>query len=156
VGRKYGVTRNKAFSSFAKSVDTLVNCDPGTAGSKSASKNAADTGTFGTKTSGSSSSSSVPPTPRTEAEILESSNVRKFSFGELKGSTRNFRPDSLLGEGGFGSVFKGWMDERTLAPVRPGAGIIVAVKKLKLDSFQGHREWLVRVPTHSSCVSFGS
>jgi hypothetical protein len=123
---------------------------PGTAGSKSVSKNAADTSTFGTKTSG--SSSSVPPTPRTEAEILESSNVRKFSFGELKGSTRNFRPDSLLGEGGFGSVFKGWMDERTLAPVRPGAGIIVAVKKLKLDSFQGHREWLVRVPPLSSCV----
>jgi hypothetical protein len=107
-------------------------CDPGT-GSKNS--------TFGSKTYG--SSSSVPPTPRTETEILESSNVRKFSFSELKGSTRNFRPDSLLGEGGFGSVFKGWMDERTLAPVKPGTGMIVAVKKLKLDSFQGHREWLV-------------
>ncbi|RLN16652.1 hypothetical protein C2845_PM02G30200 [Panicum miliaceum] len=110
-------------------------------GSKSSSKNATDTSTFGTKTSG--SSSSVPPTPRTETEILESSNVRKFTFSELKGSTRNFRPDSLLGEGGFGSVFKGWMDERTLVPVKPGTGMIVAVKKLKLDSFQGHREWLV-------------
>jgi hypothetical protein len=85
----------------------------------------------------------VPPTPRTETEILEASNVRKFSFSELKGSTRNFRPDSLIGEGGFGSVFKGWMDEGTLTPVRPGTGMIVAVKKLKLDSFQGHREWLV-------------
>ncbi|EER92482.1 probable serine/threonine-protein kinase PBL10 isoform X2 [Sorghum bicolor] len=112
-------------------------------GSKNSSKNATDTSTFGTKTSG--SSSSVPPTPRTETEILESSNVRKFTFSELKGSTRNFRPDSLLGEGGFGSVFKGWMDERTLAPVKPGTGMIVAVKKLKLDSFQGHREWLAEV-----------
>jgi len=112
-------------------------------GSKNSSKNAIDTSTFGTKTSG--SSSSVPPTPRTETEILESSNVRKFTFSELKGSTRNFRPDSLLGEGGFGSVFKGWMDERTLAPVKPGTGMIVAVKKLKLDSFQGHREWLAEV-----------
>nr|CAB3496353.1 unnamed protein product [Digitaria exilis] len=110
-------------------------------GSKNSSKNATDSNTFGTKTSG--SSSSVPPTPRTETEILESCNVRKFTFSELKGSTRNFRPDSLLGEGGFGSVFKGWMDERTLAPVKPGTGMIVAVKKLKLDSFQGHREWLV-------------
>jgi hypothetical protein len=35
------------------------------------------------------------------------------------------------------------MDERTLMPVKPGTGMIVAVKKLKLDSFQGHREWLV-------------
>ncbi|XP_062210766.1 receptor-like cytoplasmic kinase 176 [Phragmites australis] len=112
-------------------------------GSKNSSKNATDTDTFGTKTSG--SSSSVPPTPRTETEILESSNVRNFTFSELKGSTRNFRPDSLLGEGGFGSVFKGWMDERTLAPVKPGTGMIVAVKKLKLDSFQGHREWLAEV-----------
>jgi len=122
---------------------------PGT-GSKNSSKNATDTSTFGTKTSG--SSSSVPPTPRTETEILESSNVRKFTFSELKGSTRNFRPDSLLGEGGFGSVFKGWMDERTLAPVKPGTGMIVAVKKLKLDSFQGHREWLVGVPPLLLCL----
>ncbi|KAL6648375.1 hypothetical protein ACP70R_012599 [Stipagrostis hirtigluma subsp. patula] len=111
-------------------------------GSKTNSKYATDTNTFGTKTSG---SSSVPPTPRTEAEILGSSNVRKFTFSELKGATRNFRPDSLLGEGGFGSVFKGWMDERTLTPVKPGTGMIVAVKKLKLDSFQGHREWLAEV-----------
>jgi len=94
----------------------------------------------------------VPPTPRTETEILESTNVRKFTFSELKGSTRNFRPDSLLGEGGFGSVFKGWMDERTLAPVKPGTGMIVAVKKLKLDSFQGHREWLVGVPPLLMCL----
>ena len=68
------------------------------------------------------------------------------SSPSVKGSTRNFRSDSVLGEGGFGSVFKGWMDERTLAPVKPGTGMIVAVKKLKLDSFQGHREWLVGAP----------
>ncbi|KAL5218386.1 hypothetical protein ABZP36_019070 [Zizania latifolia] len=110
-------------------------------GSKNSSKNGTDSSsTFGTK-----ASSSVPPTPRSEAEILQSSNLRNFTFSELKGSTRNFRPDSLLGEGGFGAVFKGWIDERTLAPVKPGTGMIVAVKKLKLDSFQGHREWLAEV-----------
>ncbi|KAE8769949.1 Protein kinase APK1B, chloroplastic [Hordeum vulgare] len=32
--------------------------------------------------------------------------VRK-TFTELKTATRNFRPDNELGEGGFGSVFKG-------------------------------------------------
>uniref|UniRef100_A0A0D9VSH0 non-specific serine/threonine protein kinase n=1 Tax=Leersia perrieri TaxID=77586 RepID=A0A0D9VSH0_9ORYZ len=113
---------------------------PNSSGSKNSSKNGADSSTFGTK-----ASTSVPPTPRSETEILESANLRKFTFGELKGSTRNFRPDSLLGEGGFGWVFKGWIDERTLAPVKPGTGMIVAVKKLKLDSFQGHREWLAEV-----------
>lgn len=116
---------------------------PNTSGNNSKSSNssnATDTSTFGK-----SSSSSVPPTPRTEKEILQSSNLRKFTFSELRSSTRNFRTDSLLGEGGFGSVFKGWIDERTFTPVKPGTGMIVAVKKLKLDSFQGHKEWLAEV-----------
>jgi hypothetical protein len=46
--------------------------------------------------------------PRSEGEILESANVKAFTFNELRTATRNFRPDSVLGEGGFGSVFKGW------------------------------------------------
>ncbi|KAF2318816.1 hypothetical protein GH714_010940 [Hevea brasiliensis] len=53
----------------------------------------------------------VPSTPRTEGEILQSSNLKSFSYSELKAATRNFRPDSVLGEGGFGCVYKGWIDE---------------------------------------------
>ncbi|XP_062216671.1 probable serine/threonine-protein kinase PBL3 isoform X2 [Phragmites australis] len=53
--------------------------------------------------------------------------------------------DSLLGEGGFGHVYKGWIDEHTLAPSRPGSGMVVAVKKLKPEGFQGHKEWLTEV-----------
>lgn len=89
------------------------------------------------------SSFSVPQTPRSEGEILQSINVKSFSFAELKTSTRNFRPDSVLGEGGFGSVFKGWIDENTFAAAKPGTGIIIAVKRLNQESFQGHKEWLV-------------
>ncbi|KAL2238540.1 probable serine/threonine-protein kinase PBL3 isoform X1 [Sesamum indicum] len=74
-----------------------------------------------------------------------SSNLKSFTFGDLKNATRNFRSDSLLGEGGFGYVFKGWIDEHTFAPSRPGSGMVVAVKKLKPESFQGHREWLTEV-----------
>lgn len=84
------------------------------------------------------------PTPKTEGEILSSSNLKPFSFNELKNATRNFRPDSLLGEGGFGYVFKGWIDENTWAAARPGLGMVVAVKKLKPEASQGHKEWLVR------------
>ncbi|RWR78409.1 protein kinase 2B, chloroplastic-like protein isoform X1 [Cinnamomum micranthum f. kanehirae] len=91
------------------------------------------------------SASESLPTPRTEGEILSSSNQKAFTFNELKNATRNFRPDSLLGEGGFGYVFKGWIDEQTLAPARAGSGMVIAVKKLKPEGFQGHKEWLTEV-----------
>ncbi|KAE8707362.1 Protein kinase 2A [Hibiscus syriacus] len=92
-----------------------------------------------------SSSNGCLPTPRTEGEILASPNLKPFSFNELKNATRNFRPDGLLGEGGFGYVFKGWIDEHTLAAARPGSGMVIAVKKLKPEGFQGHKEWLTEV-----------
>ncbi|KAL8129031.1 hypothetical protein V2J09_018186 [Rumex salicifolius] len=93
----------------------------------------------------SSSKASVPPTPRSEGDILKSPNLKSFSFSDLKMATRNFRPDSMLGEGGFGSVFKGWIDENSYAASKPGMGIVIAVKRLNQESFQGHREWLAEV-----------
>ncbi|KAF6159968.1 hypothetical protein GIB67_033052 [Kingdonia uniflora] len=118
--------------------------------SPGASKFASKTGNSSTPssltvTSYSKKSVDSVPTPRSEGEILLSSNLKPFSLGDLKSATRNFRPDSLLGEGGFGDVFKGWIDEQTLAPCRPGVGMIVAVKKLKPEGFQGHKEWLTEV-----------
>ncbi|KAG8084586.1 hypothetical protein GUJ93_ZPchr0010g8796 [Zizania palustris] len=112
---------------------------PSGGASKLASRN-------GTALSNSSvSAASVPPTPRSEGEILESANVKAFTFNELRTATRNFRPDSVLGEGGFGSVFKGWIDEKSLTPTRPGTGMVIAVKKLNQEGYQGHREWLAEV-----------
>ncbi|KAL8232726.1 hypothetical protein R6Q57_002504 [Mikania cordata] len=108
------------------------------------SRNVSSDGNNNGNSSG-SKSSSVPPTPRSEGEILQSSNLRSFSYSDLRMATRNFRPDSVLGEGGFGSVFKGWMDEQTYIASKPGTGVVVAVKRLNLESFQGHREWLAEV-----------
>lgn len=85
------------------------------------------------------------PTPRTESAILSSPNLKAFTFNELKNATKNFRSESLLGEGGFGYVFKGWIDEQSGTAARPGSGIVVAIKKLKPESFQGHKEWLTEV-----------
>ncbi|KAJ6356688.1 hypothetical protein OIU78_004729 [Salix suchowensis] len=85
------------------------------------------------------------PTPRSEGEILSSPNLKAFSFSELKNATRSFRPNSLLGEGGFGYVFKGWIDEHTLTAAKPGSSLVVAVKKFKPEGFQGHKEWLTEV-----------
>ncbi|KAK2375094.1 putative serine/threonine-protein kinase pbl3 [Trifolium repens] len=92
-----------------------------------------------------SNSSSLLPTPRSEGEILSSPNLKAFAFNELKNATRNFRPDSLLGEGGFGHVYKGWIDEHTYMAAKPGSGMVVAVKRLKPEGFQGHKEWLTEV-----------
>ncbi|KAK9289875.1 hypothetical protein L1049_008036 [Liquidambar formosana] len=102
----------------------------------------------GNDLSGSSSKvsfTSIPATPKSEGEILESSNLKNFSFSELRTATRNFRPDSVLGEGGFGSVFKGWIDENSLAVSKPGTGMVIAVKRLNQEGFQGHKEWLAEI-----------
>ncbi|KAJ0457206.1 putative non-specific serine/threonine protein kinase [Helianthus annuus] len=50
--------------------------------------------------------------------------------------------ESRLGEGGFGCVFKGWIEENGTAPVKPGTGLTVAVETLNHDGLQGHKEWL--------------
>ncbi|MFS8028860.1 putative protein kinase RLK-Pelle-RLCK-VIIa-2 family [Helianthus anomalus] len=80
-----------------------------------------------------------------EEELKVASRLRKFAFNDLKLATRNFRPESLLGEGGFGCVFKGWIEENGTAPVKPGTGLTVAVKTLNHDGLQGHKEWLAEV-----------
>ncbi|KOM26193.1 hypothetical protein LR48_Vigan238s002600 [Vigna angularis] len=85
---------------------------------------------------------SVPQTLQSEGEILHPSNLKSFSLTELTAATRNFRKDSVLGEGGLGSVFKGWIDDHSLSATKPGTGIVVAVKRLSQDSFQCHEEWL--------------
>uniref|UniRef100_M1BLW1 non-specific serine/threonine protein kinase n=1 Tax=Solanum tuberosum TaxID=4113 RepID=M1BLW1_SOLTU len=74
-------------------------------------------------------------------EILPIPNLKIYSFSDLKLSTKNFKPDSVLGIGGFGTVYKGWVDEKTLTPTKPGTGMIVAIKKLNSESTQGFEEW---------------
>lgn len=76
-----------------------------------------------------------------DGRILESPNLKIFTFAELKATTRNFRPETILGEGGFGTVYKGWVDEKTLNPTKNGFGMVVAVKKLNHESMQGFQEW---------------
>ncbi|XP_022884126.1 probable serine/threonine-protein kinase PIX7 isoform X2 [Olea europaea var. sylvestris] len=92
-----------------------------------------------------SNTESIPSTPNVGEELKISSQLRSFTYNELKIATRNFRPDSLLGEGGFGCVFKGWIDETGYTPVKPGTGLTVAVKTLNHDGLQGHKEWLAEV-----------
>ncbi|RWR78505.1 Protein kinase domain-containing protein [Cinnamomum micranthum f. kanehirae] len=67
----------------------------------------------GTGSAFSSSLNEVSP----NGQILPITPTLKiFSFAELKKATRNIRPDKVLGEGGFGQVFKNWIDGKTFAP----------------------------------------
>lgn len=62
--------------------------------------------------------------------------AQTFTFRELAAATKNFRPESFLGEGGFGRVYKGRLES---------TGQIVAVKQLDRNGLQGNREFLVEV-----------
>ncbi|TKY57554.1 kinase APK1A [Spatholobus suberectus] len=97
-----------------------------------------------TTTSGSGNSSinskfsvSSGDQPYPNGQILPTSNLRIFTFAELKAATRNFRADTVLGEGGFGKVFKGWLEEKATSK----SGTVIAVKKLNSESLQGLEEW---------------
>ncbi|KAL8252315.1 hypothetical protein R6Q59_036008 [Mikania micrantha] len=71
--------------------------------------------------------------------------LKEFRFSDLEKATRSFSPDLILGEGGFGKVFLGWVKENTLAPSKQGVGIAVAVKRLNKESIQGVAEWQAEV-----------
>ncbi|XP_010266182.1 PREDICTED: probable serine/threonine-protein kinase NAK [Nelumbo nucifera] len=76
-----------------------------------------------------------------DGQILPTPHLKVFTFAELKAATKNFKPDTVLGQGGFGRVFKGWIDESTFLASKTGNGMVVAVKKLDSESMQGYEEW---------------
>ncbi|KAG6476806.1 hypothetical protein ZIOFF_066054 [Zingiber officinale] len=78
-----------------------------------------------------------------EGRILEAPNLCVYTFAEFRSSTRNFKLEFVLGEGGFEKVYKGWVEEKTLNPSKSGVGTFVAVKKLNPESVQGLEEWQV-------------
>ncbi|KAG5567302.1 hypothetical protein RHGRI_002758 [Rhododendron griersonianum] len=62
--------------------------------------------------------------------------AQTFTFRVLAAATKNFRQECLVGEGGFGRVYKGQLEK---------TGQIVAVKQLDRNGLQGNREFLVEV-----------
>ncbi|CAI9108185.1 OLC1v1007734C1 [Oldenlandia corymbosa var. corymbosa] len=78
---------------------------------------------------------------------LPANHLIVFSFDELKTMTDNFRQDYMLGGGGFGNVYKGFLSDDVKKGLNPNLQPVpVAVKVHDGDnSFQGHREWLAEV-----------
>lgn len=62
-------------------------------------------------------------------------STRFLPYEELKEATNNFAPSSILGEGGFGRVYKGVLSD----------GTAVAIKRLTSGGQQGGKEFLVEV-----------
>jgi len=62
------------------------------------------------------------------------STLREFGFRELRAATSDFSRLLKVGEGGFGSVYKGVVR----LPGGPAGGTVVAIKKLNPN---GHQVW---------------
>ncbi|KAK7262466.1 hypothetical protein RJT34_30039 [Clitoria ternatea] len=69
-------------------------------------------------------------------------NLRIFSFSDLKSATRAFSRTLLIGEGGFGSVYKGILN---LSEHHSPSQTLVAIKQLNRNGHQGHKEWINEV-----------
>ncbi|XP_076890243.1 cysteine-rich receptor-like protein kinase 44 [Bidens hawaiensis] len=73
------------------------------------------------------------PSANTENETMEIDNIEalKYNFSIVKAATNDFSEDNKLGQGGFGTVYKGKL----------GDGREIAVKRLSRDSRQGDIEF---------------
>lgn len=69
------------------------------------------------------------------------SNLKVFTFSELKTATKNFSRSLMIGEGGFGVVYRGVIRSTE----DPHKKIDIAVKQLSRGGFQGHKEWVTEV-----------
>lgn len=72
---------------------------------------------------------------------------RRFTFKELNIATKGFNPSELLGQGGFGSVYRGKLQSSDSSSSSPITW--VAVKQLAQGSHQGQREFLAELTTIS-------
>lgn len=61
--------------------------------------------------------------------------TRTFSLAEMERATGKFDDSRIVGEGGFGRVYQGALED----------GTMVAVKVLKRDDQQGGREFLAEI-----------
>ena len=75
---------------------------------------------------------------RTKALSLPRELCRHFSIDEIRTATYNFHQELIIGRGGFGCVFKGFIDQLA-------GTMIVAIKRLDPESRQGAREFKTEI-----------
>ncbi|XP_022759137.1 receptor-like protein kinase FERONIA [Durio zibethinus] len=72
----------------------------------------------------------------TKSSFLPEERCCHFSLDEIKAATNNFNDDLVIGKGGFGKVYKGFLNE---------GETIVAIKRLNPESGQGVIEFLTEI-----------
>ncbi|XP_002529950.2 cold-responsive protein kinase 1 [Ricinus communis] len=70
-----------------------------------------------------------------DEEVAGIHNVKLYTYRELKNATDDFSPRTKIGEGGFGSVYKGRLKD----------GKFAAIKVLSAESRQGAKEFLTEI-----------
>lgn len=76
-----------------------------------------------------------------DEEVSGIQDVRLYTYKEIRNATEDFSPANKIGEGGFGSVYKGRLKD----------GKIAAIKVLSAESKQGVKEFLTEI-TVISCI----
>lgn len=79
---------------------------------------------------------STTKSTNTQGSSLPSDRCRYFSLADIKAATNNFDELFIVGVGGFGNVFKGYIDNGTTP---------VAIKRLKPGSQQGAHEFKTEI-----------
>ncbi|PUZ67848.1 LOW QUALITY PROTEIN: hypothetical protein GQ55_3G466800 [Panicum hallii var. hallii] len=74
--------------------------------------------------------------PEMQDDFEKGTGPKRFRYGELAIATDDFSDDHKLGEGGFGSVYRGFLKEMNLD---------VAIKKVSKSSKQGRKEYASEV-----------
>ncbi|XP_010694850.2 cold-responsive protein kinase 1 [Beta vulgaris subsp. vulgaris] len=74
-------------------------------------------------------------TPEAAEEFTAIQNIKLYSYKELRAATDDFSPSNKIGEGGFGSVYKGNLKH----------GKVAAIKVLSAESQQGVHEFLTEI-----------
>jgi serine/threonine protein kinase len=80
-------------------------------------------------------STSISQTTIIDEEVSHIQNTKLYTYKEIQLATEDFSPINKVGQGGFGSVFKGTLND----------GSVVAVKVLSANSMQGVREFLTEI-----------
>ncbi|KAA3474659.1 receptor-like protein kinase FERONIA [Gossypium australe] len=69
--------------------------------------------------------------PQLQGSELPEDVCRQFSIAEIEAATNNFHPDSIIGIGRYGSLYKGTIDDGTVVALRRCRSSLGAVRELQ-------------------------